>query len=272
MVHATDEAALIADICRAIVDASQYAAGLGGLRRARARRSVRSSRRTADRVPRRSPQLGRQRVRPRSHRHGHSYRHVQVIKDLRRSKRIAPQRDRIEKYGFRSFCSFPLERGRDARSAPFRSTAATPGPSSRAEVELSRARRGPRVRHRRMRDAELLARNEAHLREAERLAHVGHWEWDLRNGRFEFMADEMFAIYGISPASGRAPTTRFCARRTRRAATGRRRLTRALADGTAELLHKIRAPDGKPRSVRMRAEAVRDETGRPSESSASPST
>ena len=35
------------------------------------------------------------------------------------------------------------------------------------------------------------------LREAERLAHVGHWEWDLDSGRFEFMADEIFAIYGV---------------------------------------------------------------------------
>jgi PAS domain S-box-containing protein len=45
---------------------------------------------------------------------------------------------------------------------------------------------------------ERLARSEARLAEAQRIAHVGSWEWDVVENRVRW-SDELFQIYGIDP-------------------------------------------------------------------------
>ena len=49
----------------------------------------------------------------------------------------------------------------------------------------------------RRRMEEALQESEAGLKQAQRLAHVGSWQWDLRNGTFQF-SDELRRIYGLS--------------------------------------------------------------------------
>ncbi|QID18302.1 PAS domain S-box protein [Nitrogeniibacter mangrovi] len=44
-----------------------------------------------------------------------------------------------------------------------------------------------------------LRQSEANLREAQRLARLGHWQWDLRSG-FHRWSEEIYRLYGLDPA------------------------------------------------------------------------
>ncbi|TMA79794.1 MAG: PAS domain S-box protein [Deltaproteobacteria bacterium] len=50
----------------------------------------------------------------------------------------------------------------------------------------------------RKRAEERLKRSESHLAEAQSLAHVGSWEWDLRSGDVTW-SDELYRIFGLQP-------------------------------------------------------------------------
>ncbi len=110
-------------------------------------------------------------------------------------------------------------------------------------------------------NSELEAR-EASLSEAQRLAHVGNWEWDLATDEFQW-SDEVFRIAGYPPQSFKV---------TLKSAIGavhpedRRRVTslaRRAADtgGGFEDEHRILRPDGGIRNIECRAEAVRNSQG-----------
>lgn len=47
---------------------------------------------------------------------------------------------------------------------------------------------------------EQLRRSEIQLSEAQRLAHLGSWEWDIASGRVEW-SDELYSIYGVAPGT-----------------------------------------------------------------------
>ena len=46
-----------------------------------------------------------------------------------------------------------------------------------------------------------LQESKARLEEAQRVAHVGHWEWDLETGVVVWSA-ETYRIYGLTPQEG----------------------------------------------------------------------
>ena len=48
---------------------------------------------------------------------------------------------------------------------------------------------------------EKIKKNETRLKEAQALAHVGHWEYDLASGKLEW-SDELYKIYGFELGSG----------------------------------------------------------------------
>src|SRR3712207_3639846 len=50
----------------------------------------------------------------------------------------------------------------------------------------------------RKKNEEALRRSEASLAEAQRMAHLGNWEWDARTGE-EWWSDEVYRIYGFEP-------------------------------------------------------------------------
>ncbi len=266
MVHATDEVSLVTDICRSIVETSTYALAWVGFAEADDDRTVRTVAAFGDagylegvRVSWGDNEYGRGPT-------GTAIRTntVQIFKDVRRSKRCAPWRPRIEEYGLKTSCALPLNvSGRTIGALSIYSRdAGTFGP---AEVELlEELAEDLAYGIGRLRDGELLARNEAHLREAERLAHVGHWEWDPASDRFDFMADEMFDIYGIEPDGWVGDLNAFvelAAPETRPAV--RSLVSETLERGTAELLHRVLRSDGGSRFVRLRTEAVADRDGRP---------
>lgn len=109
---------------------------------------------------------------------------------------------------------------------------------------------------------EALATSESLLREAQRISHVGHWQWDVASDRFEWLAEEMYAIHGLSVEEWEATSEAYfdlVAREDRQLARGA--LEEVLTTGTASAAHRIVRPDGTVRHVRHRGEMVYGDDG-----------
>jgi PAS domain S-box-containing protein len=111
---------------------------------------------------------------------------------------------------------------------------------------------------------EALRRSEASLAEAQRMAHLGNWEWYLRTGEF-YWSEEVFRIYGFSPGRIRPtfeklmevvhPDDRQLLKE---------KIDSALYSGEPyNFEHRVVRPDGEERVVHRRAEVIRDEEGEP---------
>jgi PAS domain S-box-containing protein len=266
LIHATDEASLVENICRVITDSGKYMLAWVGYVESGEHQTVRvvaahGQTDYLDGLPISwgDNELGRGPA-------GTAIRTgaVQVTKDVRRSKKCAPWRDRLEAHGVRATCVFPLRVAGETIGA-LMIYSREPGTFGDAEIELLKEL-ADNLSYGigRLRDAESLMRNEAHLREAERLAHVGHWEWNLRSGTFEFMADEMYWIYGTSPDEWHSTYESFLSFVVPddRAAF-QMAIDETLSHGTAESIHRIAAADGESRVVRMRTELVPGKDGLP---------
>jgi PAS domain S-box-containing protein len=115
----------------------------------------------------------------------------------------------------------------------------------------------------RKRVEQALRQSEERLRYAERLAHVGHWHWDIKSDRLSW-SEEVFRIFGQSPEN--PPTYEAFLRMILPAY--RERVRRLLKDclsdkrgGSVEF--QIARPDGDLRTVTSTAEASLDESGLP---------
>ncbi|MGA3354649.1 MAG: PAS domain-containing protein, partial [Acidimicrobiales bacterium] len=259
LVHATDETSLLADTCRAIVTTGGYAlAWVGyaehdeGHRVSPVAAAGRTEYLSDLPVGWGDDELGRgptgMAIRTRC---------AQVLNDMHRSKSFVPWREAADSYGFRGSCALPLV-VRDETVGALMIYAGEPEVFGPDEVAiLSELADDLAYGIGRLRDASRLAHNEALLREAERLARVGHWDWDLESGRVEFMADEIFTIHGIDPASwkGTCEALLDLVHLEDRHAF-REAIDRALACGTAEVEHRIVRPNGEVCFVRERAEVV----------------
>lgn len=120
-----------------------------------------------------------------------------------------------------------------------------------------------RYHTRRQREAaSALEGSQASLAEAQRIAKLGSWEWDLRNGR-QLWSDELYRILGLSRANV-PPTVDALLNRTH--LYDRDRLAAAIAAAAERgrpfnLDHGIVLEDGAERSVRQQCEIVRDGGG-----------
>ncbi len=266
LVHATDEESLIKSICQSIVHSSEYMLAWVGYVEHDDEESVRfvAAHGATEfleglRVSWGDNEFGRGTT-------GEAIRSgtTKVIKDVRRNKRFQAWRGRFDEQGVRGVCSFPLIvsgatiGALSIYSREYDSFADT-------EIELlSKLVDNLAYGIARIRDAELLKDNEAHLREAERLAHMGHWQWDLANNEFMFLADEMYGIVGIDRANWKGTYQDFLSTvDATDLASVEAAFEEALRRGTTEVLYKISRPDGEPRWVRMHAETVLDASGAP---------
>jgi len=107
-----------------------------------------------------------------------------------------------------------------------------------------------------------LRRAAARLAEAQQLAHLGSWEWDVATDRLTW-SDELFRIYGIVPGTPIDYRT-FLARVH---PEDRERVRRVVEDAVEagrpfELAHRIVLDDGAERSVVGRGRGVADASGR----------
>ncbi|MBW3571810.1 MAG: PAS domain-containing protein, partial [Gemmatimonadetes bacterium] len=116
----------------------------------------------------------------------------------------------------------------------------------------------------RVRAEEERRRSETLLRETERIAHIGSWEWNLDTGAL-WWSDELYAVYGVDPRAGPMDFDRFSGLVHPDDREMVQDVVRdALAGGEAFATdHRIVRPDGTVRALHGRGRVLRDESGRP---------
>jgi PAS domain S-box-containing protein len=106
----------------------------------------------------------------------------------------------------------------------------------------------------------------ARLEEAQRIAHVGHWEWNLETGSLTW-SDETYRIYGMAPQERPIDIAmlREMIHPEDRESMFRKAEESLLSGVRADAEHRIVRPSGEVRTVHSRADAKRDASGRPYE-------
>ncbi|MET0081782.1 MAG: diguanylate cyclase [Sedimenticola sp.] len=133
---------------------------------------------------------------------------------------------------------------------------------------LAQAERIARLRDKALEDLRqtqlVLQHNRAQLSEAQRIAHLGHWDWQISGDTLEW-SDEIYRIFGLEVQEFGADYEAFLARvhpEDRQAVI--EAVDRAL-QGREEYAidHRIVLPDGEIRMVHERAEVTHDDSGVP---------
>jgi PAS domain S-box-containing protein len=106
----------------------------------------------------------------------------------------------------------------------------------------------------------------ARLEEAQRIAHVGHWDWNLETGSLAW-SDETYRIYGMAPQERPIDIgmLREMIHPEDRESMFRKAEESLLSGVPADAEHRIVRPNGEVRTVHSRADARRDASGRPYE-------
>lgn len=116
----------------------------------------------------------------------------------------------------------------------------------------------------RVRVENALRLSEQRLANAQRIARIGHWEWDIVSGRL-YWSDEVFRILGLRPGEITPSYPSFLKMLPDEDREGLEyAVARCLEEGAPyEFDHRIRCPDGSERVLHEDGELVRDENGRP---------
>jgi PAS domain S-box-containing protein len=101
------------------------------------------------------------------------------------------------------------------------------------------------------------------LLSSQQITHVGSWEWDKDTGDVVW-SDELYRIFGLHPQQEKVTIERLLAplppEESERAQGAARESIETGCPFTFD--HQIARPDGQRRTLEVRGEAVRDETGR----------
>lgn len=116
----------------------------------------------------------------------------------------------------------------------------------------------------RKRAEEALRESQRKLEEAQRIAHVGHWERDLDTDLI-IWSDEIYRIFGLSPREKDLPLTEW---RHMLHPEDRERVSLAIDEAQRggrryDVEYRIMRPDGEVRYVHSHGDVIRDEQGRP---------
>lgn len=111
---------------------------------------------------------------------------------------------------------------------------------------------------------EQLERTKSQLAEAQEIAHVGSWEWDIAANGMTW-SDELYGIYGLEPRQLAATYEGFLERvHPDDRALVKEAIDRALQDGKPfGFEHRIVRPDGTVRALTARGRATVDKQGKP---------
>jgi PAS domain S-box-containing protein len=103
------------------------------------------------------------------------------------------------------------------------------------------------------------------LAEAQRIAHIGNWDWDVTNNRL-YWSDEIYRIFGLKPREFGATYEAFLGSvHPDSRADVQEAVDRALNEKAPYSIdHRIVLPDGSERMVHEQAEVTFDENGKPS--------
>ena len=117
----------------------------------------------------------------------------------------------------------------------------------------------------RKRAEEALRKSEAGLAEAQRVAGLGSWEWDVGTDEVRW-SDEVFRLFGHAPGAFVPSLDGFLnAAHPDDRGSLERRISEALCEGGApyDFEHRLLRPDGEVRAVHCRGEVERDGNGKP---------
>jgi PAS domain S-box-containing protein len=134
--------------------------------------------------------------------------------------------------------------------------------ASHAALEQRIAERTHELAERR-RAEEALRTSEASLREAQRIAHLGNWDWDVRSNELRW-SDEIYSIFGITRQQLGATYESFLERVH---PADREKVQHAIQESVStgqpyNIEHRVIRPDGDDRIVRGKAEPSRDGQGK----------
>ena len=121
-----------------------------------------------------------------------------------------------------------------------------------------------RARAERQAANEALKESEQKLEEAQRIAHLAHWERDLKTNIIRW-SDELFRIFGLTPKASGLHFSQFLERVH---SDDRPRIVQMIEDAVTNGRHydvefRIVRPDGEVRFVHSKGDAIRDDVGRP---------
>lgn len=107
-----------------------------------------------------------------------------------------------------------------------------------------------------------LQQSEAQLAEAQRTAHVGHWEWDILTNEVTW-SPELYRIHGLSPDNFRTNYENILERvHPDDLVFMQQKVTDACTNGRAfDYFHRIVRPDGSERVLHARGRPIYDEAG-----------
>src|SRR5262249_28072469 len=108
-----------------------------------------------------------------------------------------------------------------------------------------------------------LRKSEASLREAQRIARLGNWEWNVSANELRW-SDEIYSIFGLPPQQFGATYEAFLERVH---PADREKVEEAVRQSLEtgrpySVEHRVVRPDGEGRIVREQAEILRDEAGK----------
>ncbi|HXU83807.1 MAG TPA: PAS domain S-box protein, partial [Polyangia bacterium] len=109
-----------------------------------------------------------------------------------------------------------------------------------------------------------LAESEARLVEAQRVAHVGSWQWEVGSDTVSWSA-ELFRIYGLTPAQFDGSYQGFLGRVHPDDLEHTVTVVKQALENVTPFIydHRIVRPDGRTRMLHTRGEVVADAEGRP---------
>lgn len=116
----------------------------------------------------------------------------------------------------------------------------------------------------RVRMEQALKLSETGLAEAQRIAHIGNWEWDVASGALHW-SDEVYRIFGYSPGEVQ-PNYEFHLQRMHPDDIRllERMAQQALSDCLPKILdYRILLPNGGERTVHLQGEVILGEAGKP---------
>jgi len=109
-----------------------------------------------------------------------------------------------------------------------------------------------------------LRRSEQRLAEAQRIARLGNWDWNVLTDEIAW-SDEMFRIFGFAPRSFPVTYARFlgCVHPDDRRDVEDRMAHALHGQGEYSLQYRIILPDGEERTLKAQGEVTRDDGGEP---------
>jgi PAS domain S-box-containing protein len=188
---------------------------------------------------------------------------TQFINDIRTEASCDPWRERFEEFGLQSACAMPLSVDGDVIGAVMIYSHESGTFDARSAEMLQELTANLAYGIGRLRERNLLGEREALLREAEQLAHVGHWRWTPSQGHIEFLADGIFEIYGTTRKEWLgtvASLLSFVPFAERQGVADA--LDRAATGEIVEWYNTLQRPDEVIRQIRTRTSTIRDSEGR----------